>query len=503
MSVFGAIRRIFAGPRKSATDETGAPIRASYDAARTDGYHTQHWTGADALDANGTNSLAVRRRLTQRSRYETENNGFGKGVTLTQANYVIGRGPKLRMQTGSPGFNAMVEAAWLRWSSRVHMARKFRTAEKAKVRDGETFIIAKQNPSLRDVVKLDLAGIECEQCTSLNLRTGEPYRVDGIKFDEFGNPEYYEVLKYHPGSSWYTATNTTEKIPAKFVFHLYREDRFGQQRAVPEVTSTLNLFAQGRRYREATIAAAENIANFSILTKTQAAPYDGADAVRPYSTLPIEKGMMVHLPMGWDAYQPKAEQPTASYDQFVRSQVSEETRPLSMSYSIAAADSSGNSFSGTKNDHLIYYAAVDVDQADFEDMVLEPLFELWFEEAVKAYGWAVDAEPVPSHAWAWPAKPKIDDQKTATARQIDLDTGVVTLEDLWIEDGYDPDEQWDKLARQNGMTVDEVKKRMAEKRLGPKQQASNPVEPDQDDDEPPARANGVNRIAAMNGNGRH
>jgi capsid protein len=167
------------------------PVRARYDAAQSSGMNSQHWAAADALDADSANSLAVRRTLTHRSRYETANNGYVKGMTLTQANYIVGRGPKLRMQTGSPGMNSMVEAAWSRWANRVKLARKLRTAVKAKTSDGEGFLIARQNPNVRDVVKLDIVGIEADQFTSPNLPYNEVNRIDGIMFDEWGNPVAY------------------------------------------------------------------------------------------------------------------------------------------------------------------------------------------------------------------------------------------------------------------------------------------------------------------------
>ena len=481
----------------------------SYDAARPDGRNKQHWTSADALDANLSNSLSVRTTLIKRSRYETGNNGNGAGIVLTQSNYVVGRGPKLRMQTGSAGFNAMIEAAWERWWKAVAGARKLRTAVKAKVRDGETFLIARTNPRLPDEVKIDLVGIEAEQCTSHYSGAAEEYHVDGIQFDEFGNPEYYEILRHHPGGDWATYNEQPERIPAKFVFHLQREDRFGAARAVPELTPSLNTFAGGRRFREAVLAAAENIANFSIILQTQAPPDNGPTKMRPFDTLPMEKGMMVGAPMGWDAFQPKAEQPSANYDTFTRSQTCESARPLNMPYNIAAADSSGYSFSGGRLDHLTYFVSVDVEQADLEDMGLDPLFSLWFEEAVKVYGWSVPESPAPSHTWDWPAKPQIDDAKTAGARQTDLGTGVKSLRRVYAEDGLDFEDELPAMAQDYGVTVDEMRAVLLKKHFGggtPEQEPPPSVEDqDQEDQEemPPARANGVNRIAATNGNGRH
>lgn len=502
MSLFSRLIQAITGtPRRAAIDATPArPIHARYDAAQSSGMNSQHWGAVDAYDADSANSVDVRAKLRQRSRYEVNNNGHAKGITLTQANYVVGRGPKLRMQTGSPGMNAMVEAAWNRWTKRVKLARKLRTAVKAKVTDGEAFILARSNPGLRDRVGMDLVCIEAEQCASQYTGLSEPYKVDGIKFDEFGNPLYYEILRYHPGSQWTGLDQKPEQVPAKFVFHLYREDRPGQHRAVPETTSTLNLFGVGRRWRESTVVAAENIANFSVLLHTQQSPNDGPDEVRPLSTLPIEKGMMTALPMGYDIAQPKAEQPAGTYDMLNRELLCEEARPLSMPYNIAACDSSGYSFSGGKLDHLTYFVSVDTEQADIEDLVLDPLFELWFEEAVSAYGWTLDASSAPLHTWDWPARPQIDEQKTASARKTTLGFGGSSRRRFAAEDGIDLEDEDQQAAEDYGVSVEEYRRRLFDINLPVNQSGSAASDTsDEEDEEPPPRRNGSQ---STNGNGR-
>jgi capsid protein len=499
MGFLGVIRRLFASPRPSG-DLAGMgdprPIRARYDAAQPNGINTQHWAAADAMDVDSAHSLAVRRVLCQRSRYEIANNGHGRGIVLTQANYVVGRGPKLRMQTRSAGFNAMVEAAWNRWAKRVKLARKLRTMIKAKTGDGEGILIARRNPNLRDPVKLDLVGIECEQLSTPFLGPREENAVDGIKFDEFGNPLYYDVLKYHPGAGIAIVRTEVERIPAKFVFHLFREDRPNQHRAVPETTPSLNLFAQGRRWREAVVAAAENIADFSIFLKTQETPDVGPNLVRPLTSFPIDKSMLVSLPFGYDAFQPKAEQPAASHESFNRSIINEEARPLNMPYNIAAADSSGYSFSGGRLDHLTYFVSVDTDQADTEDLVLDPCFELWFEEAVRVYGWAVEPEPAPPHEWDWPAKPQIDDTKTAKARKTNLSTGILSMRRAYAEDGLDFEDELPGMAEDYGVSVDEMRAILLKSNFSQAMQSEADEEDEDPDPPPPPSRNGT---ASRNG----
>ena len=498
MGMISAVRRAFSRRQPVTVDmDTRRPIRGSYDAASLDGMNTQHWVAADALDADSANSKTVRQRISQRARYEFANNGQGKGIQLTQANYVVGRGPKLRMQTGSPRFNSMIEAAWKSWAKEAKLPKKLRTAVKAKVSDGEPFIIITQNPRMRHRVKLGLRMVECEQVTTPYLGANEPNKIDGIEFDEYGNPLFYDVLKHHPGSRW-SMDQAVERVPARFMLHLFREDRAGQHRGVSEVGPSLNCFAVGRRFREAVLVGAENIANLSVFLKTQLLPSTVVDTVRPLSTLPIEKGMLTALPAGYDAFQPKPEQPSTTYKDFTREQSGEQARPLNMPNNIARADSSGYSFSGGKLDHLTYFVSIDVEQQDIEEDVLDPLFEVWFAEAVLRFGWGVPADPPPNHGWDWPAKPVIDEVKHANANKTNLSTGVAVLRRVYAERGWDFEEELPLMAEDYGITVDEMRAALFAAHFGggtPAPTESPPLPT------PPTRGRNRLATASRNGNG--
>jgi len=460
VNLLGRIAGIFRGARPGGQTirvVRERAIRGSYDLAQTTDGNKNHWAAADNYNADSANSKSVRSTTVKRSRYETGNNGYLKGITRTQAAYVVGRGPKLRMQTISPGFNAMVEAAWRRWAAKVKLARKLRTAVKAKVTDGEAFLIARQNPGLDDPVKLDLMAVECEQVTSTDLLWAEKNRVDGVRFDDFGNPLFYDILPYHPGGQYWPMPAQADRVEARFVFHLFQEERPGQHRAIPELSSTLNTCAQSRRWREATIAAAENLADFSLFVKTESDPQVGPGQLLPFDTFEIQRGMMTSLPAGGDAFQPKAEQPAATYEAFNRCQIGEQARPLSMAYALAACDSSNSNFASAKLDQHPYFAAVDVEQAEIEEAVLEPLFSLWFLEAIRQYRWGGDRNLIPPHTWDWPARPQIDEVKTSTSRQIDLSTGVKSPRRIAAEDGYDWEEELQATAEDYGVTIEEVR----------------------------------------------
>jgi hypothetical protein len=138
-------------------------MRASYDASRTSDDFKNYWANADSLDADSAHSKAVRHTLIARSRYEISSNGYSDGIAQTYANDLIGNGPSLRMQTGSVGFNRMVEDTWYYWCKAAKFRRKLWCMAHAKHTDGEAFATMRRNPRLQHAIALDLILHEAEQ----------------------------------------------------------------------------------------------------------------------------------------------------------------------------------------------------------------------------------------------------------------------------------------------------------------------------------------------------
>jgi len=209
-------------------------VRASYDAARSGDEYKNIWANADRYDADSANSRDVRHTLISRSRYEICNNGFSDGIAQTYATDMIGVGPALRMQTGSPRLNQLIEFTWSRWAKAISLRSKLWTMAHAKHSDGEGIGVVRRNPGVRHPIKLDVVLVEAEQCQTPWLPYEETGYIDGIRFDAFGNPVYYEFLKDHPGSNTrVNLASETEKVPAEYVLHWFKRRRPGQHRGVP------------------------------------------------------------------------------------------------------------------------------------------------------------------------------------------------------------------------------------------------------------------------------
>ena len=170
-------------------------VEATYDAARESDEFKNWWANADHYDADSANSRTIREKLVSRSRYEIQNNGYSDGIAQTYSTDLVGTGPQLRMQTASEAFNQMVELSWSFWTQATLFRSKLWTMAHAKHSDGEGLGVVRTNRAINHPVKLDVSLYETEQCQTPSIPFDEPGYIDGIKFDEFGNPLWYDILQ--------------------------------------------------------------------------------------------------------------------------------------------------------------------------------------------------------------------------------------------------------------------------------------------------------------------
>ena len=440
-------------------------LRARYDAARTTDDNERHWANADYLSANAAANSAVRRKLRARARYEAqENNSYAKGMILTLANDLIGTGPKLQLMVKQRELSRRIETSFRRWAEEIRLAEKLRTMRVAKVVDGESFALLTTNPKLRHEVKLDLSPIEADYISSPDETfLDERKEVDGIRFDQYGNPSTYHVLDYHPGSFRAFGTTQGAWINQSRVVHVYRVDRPGQKHGVTELVTALPLFAMLRRFTLATIAAAETAADFAAVMRTQSSPtVEAAELAEDewFDAIPLEYRAMLTLPHGWDITQLKPEHPTTTYQMFKREIINEIARCLNMPFNVAAANSSEYNYASGRMDHQVYHKSIGVERHYWECTVLSKVFLAWLDEALFAAPELVAGLPPFSQlhwSWFWDSFGHVDPQKEANAQRTRLGNGTTTPQEETAKEGRDFEELAVEAAANFGVSVSEYK----------------------------------------------
>ena len=450
-------------------------LRGRYDAAQATPDNRRHWSNADGLSANAANSVEVRRILRNRARYEVANNSYARGIVSTLANDVIGTGPRLQMLTPDAEANRQVEREFSRWAHQIDLAGKLRTMRVARAEDGEAFAVLTSNESLTTPIKLDLRLVEADQVTTPDLLQHRSNEVDGIVFDRFGNPVEYHVLRQHPGDLHSTFDSRYDRIDARSVIHLYRCDRPGQARGIPDITPAIPLFAQLRRFTLAVLAAAETAADFAGILYTDAPANGEADLAEPFEPIELEQRALLTMPGGWKMSQMRAEQPATTYAEFKKEILNEIARCLNMPFNVAAGNSSGYNYASGRLDHQTYFKSIRVEQAHFGTAVLDRILTAWFSEAVLLEGFlssalrTLDADY--SHQWFWDGHEHVDPAKEANAQATRLSNHTTTLANEYAKQGRD----WEAELRQR------AKEARLMQELGLNQADSLPLPEEEDD----------------------
>jgi lambda family phage portal protein len=459
-------------------------LRARYDAAQTTSENAQHWLQADDLSGTAANSLPVRRTLRRRARYEVANNCYACGILLTIANDLVGSGPRLQMTTADAAANRIIERNFMAWCREIGLAQKLRTAVVTKKRDGEIFARFFTNPNHETPVWLDLELLEQDQVTTPTLVPTE-YQIDGITFDQYQNPQTYQILRQHPGEQVAIRSWVPDNVPASQVLHWFRVDRPGQRRGVPEITPALPLFAQLRRFTLSVITAAETAADHAaVLESTAAANAEDTDgdigALNPMDDVAYTRGMLTAVPFGWKLAQLKAEQPTTTYGMFKQEILNEIARCIHVPFNVAAGNSAGYNYSSGRLDHKGYYGAIAIEQSDLEQIWLDRIFKAWYAEARLIT--LADGTPfVPDvdlsyrpWAFAWDPPADIDPVKTSNAQMIDLQCGATTFRDIFASKGQELEVAQQQQADALGCSLDEYRALLRQKLFGSMAAAAPP-----------------------------
>lgn len=549
MPLLRSLRNLFRSspPADLAGDVGGTPVKAKFDAAQTSEHNTRHWANADHLSANAAASPAIRKTLRSRCRYEYSNNTYAQGMAQTLANDTIGTGPRLQLLTTDPAANRYVERLWLQWSNATCFASKLRTLRTDRVHSGAGLATKIHNPRLKHPCQLDLQVYEIDRLTTPDLYGPTANAVDGIRFDGFGNPTEYHILKQHPGDNSPIGGLPSEydRVPAGQVIHWFKRLRAEQQRGVPEITPALELFAQLRRYTLAVLAAAETAADFAAVMKTNVTDLT-PQKIKAMQYLPIESRQMLTMPEGWDIGQFKPNQPTTTYAEFKREIINEIARVLGMPFNVAAGNSSKYNYASGRLDDQWWLKAIAIDRNDCEVSVLSGILHDFFHELalqnllpdvqaaigppplVPGLGPAIgflqlrghdtaarwmrgdDCRPTLNQtvmarhdllrggfgevselvlelptAWHWDGREHVDPAKEANGQRTRITSGTTGRQREYSRAGVDMDTADEAAARGYGVTVAEYRRRLFDQHFPPPPPAPEtaPTPPNNDDDD--------------------
>ena len=452
MGLFSAISGVFSGSRRVVRRAVRV-IRAGYDAARTTDDNRKHWAAADNLSANASMLPLVRQTIRARARYEVANNCYAAGLVRTVANDLIGTGPTLQINAPDGHEATPIERSWESWSKAVKLARKLRCMRQCLSRDGEAFAVLVSNPKINHPIKLDLRLVEADQVTTPGLVTENA--VDGIVFDEHGNPLEYHILRTHPGDVLHSME--VDVVPAEYVIHWFRLERPGQKRGVSLLAPALPLFSKLRRYTLAVLGAAEAAAMQAGVLYTDGSPSDDDIEGEAFESVEFERNMFTTLPGGYRLEQLKAEQPTTTYSEFKAELIDEAARCENVPSNIARGNSSAYNYASGRLDNQMFGRAQHVDHSEVEEEVIDRILAAWLNEAALEPGIIPDGFPPISecsHQWIWEGREHVDPNKEANAQSTRLANLTTSLSEEWANRGKDWEAGVRQIARERALLAE-------------------------------------------------
>lgn len=274
-----------------------------------------------------SNNLLVteseRSRLRSWCKKEYLDNPLAHNIARNFAMGVYGAGPILQVHSPNDTINDAIETIFSRWRTASDMDWKFITAIQSLFYDGEAFFHFTPNPSVPGGIDIEL--LEARRIVEPYSAGFDPNRLEGITYNEYNQPVWYDVLEEHQNPNALNAPQTTI-VPAEHIMHLYFEDVVNQKRGLPLLQSALEMLSSLRRITNASLGAWELAAKMNLVIQTGMDAYqflqcmprnyeeDGATMIEAFKTIPVpDDGGMTFLASGMSMNQVKNEHPNQAF----------------------------------------------------------------------------------------------------------------------------------------------------------------------------------------------
>jgi len=464
MSVLSRIASIFR-KKKPGNPKALSALRAAYDGAATNRIREKTWedAGPGDADADLIPELATMRN---RARHEIRNNPYARGIMLTNANYTIGKSLRIQMRTGNDEFDDAWEKMWNTWApnadagGRCSFTELLHLGEQQIMPAGEYFAITTSDDSIPGIPALRYMMIEPDRIdTPFDMVGSSTENVQaGIEINANGKPTAYWASKKHPGSNFSIGFDTSTEFtryPASAVKHVLNTTRPGQTRGEPKICAALNRFCDFRRYRNATILAAEQAALFSAYLETSNPATEVTNSSDGAVIVDIEPATITSLPDGYRIAQIKPEQPATTFEMFSREMLVEIGASVNMPYNVVSMNSKGYNYASTRQDWQAYHRSIGITQKSRERSFIGPaVADFTAEFKMMTMGkYPIELYEMALTQWRalWQGYVHVDPAKEANANKTQLENGSKTHQRIYAELGLDWKEELAQWATERKM----------------------------------------------------
>ncbi|WP_299145986.1 phage portal protein [uncultured Tateyamaria sp.] len=321
-------------------------MTAYYDAASSGG-RTGSWRKSRG-DANASGGR--RARLSFISRDMVRNNPIATGVVQTIVSHTVGKGimPKLEgiadedlLKEGKARLESHLKSKDIDWRGRETLAGLQRLLDGALVTDGEVLVIL--HPGTNGTYpKIEILEIDHLDDGAFRAGADGNYIQDGIEYSESGHRVAYHVFDEHPGAQgWinWKGRAVSRRVPAKFVLHVYRQDRPGQERGVSWFAPVALPLQDLADYEDAQLMRQKIAACFTVFRHTSNQSKQSPASLSPGAIVDVS---------GEDGYEFASPPGVEGYDEFTRGQLRRIAKGVGITYEACSGDLSNVNFSSAK-----------------------------------------------------------------------------------------------------------------------------------------------------------
>lgn len=450
--------------------------RASYDSDQTTPENRKHWSRASDVPTPMLNNRRTRQNLRIRSRYETDNNAYCRGMISTIGTDTMGPcGPQLCVLTPDHGFNSYVEEEWKRWaeSFEVNLPGKLHLLDECRRVEGEGFLafFSDDDADANTGHSLNFNVISPRRVinpasngnTELGTTSGNTYNDDGVIVSlKNGRPVTIQVASEVDDLRNASVGSNVIPIKAKYCMQWFGQSRPDQYRGVSEIQAALPLLAYIRRFELATVSTAEIVAAMTAFMRTSNTPAEGPAKIADFSEREITRGMLMSLPDGWEPMQLDPKHPPASYEMFLNMMLRGIGRVLNLPFGVVAGDHSKYNFASGRLDYRLYDDRLMKDRTQCNIRVINPMHREWLAEFARTdprVAAVVDSGKY-YHTWRYSRRPSISPKEDAETEDLRLKNGTTTYAEIYADRGGDWEESFEQRAKETekmmSLGLDEV-----------------------------------------------
>jgi lambda family phage portal protein len=421
-------------------------------AAGRPAHRTRNWR-ADQSGPNAAIGPALA-MLRARSRQMVRDNPYAARAVTIVAQHQIGYGITARWK------DPIVQALWDEWckhcdlngmldfNGQQYLAARTRSeAGEALLRLVPLTAGEMRRRGLKVPLQLELLEgdfLPEDSSTLLEGRTPASNRVvQGIEFNSAGQRVRYWMRREHPGelSGFLTSGDDLQAIPAEQILHIYRMQRPGQVRGVPDAASALLRLRQLDDYEDTAVQQAITQTMMGVFFTSNIDPeatgsVPGEEGAADIPAFDLVPGMTMALPPGTE---PKFLQPTGagSFEPFAMHALMAISVGWGVTYDQLTGDLRNANFSSLRAGKIEFRRLVETDQWQvFIPRMCQPVADAFLRAAIAAGALAPGEYPV---EWGPPRMEMTNPGEEVPMLRDMVRSGLMSWPQAVSELGFDPE----------------------------------------------------------------